>query len=70
MLAHFRKNDLGEAYKELLTDMLEKVNYYNALSDLELAYSLVHDSKFRFYYSVLIKIKYELPNPLFFLGYL
>lgn len=66
LLDHFKKSDLGEAYKELLSDMLEKVEYYKALTDLDSAYTLVHDSKFRFYYSVFIKIKYELPNPLFF----
>ena len=63
---HFKQTELSLTYKMLLNDMLEKVDYYNALSNINSAYSLIHDSRFRFYYSLFVKLGYEHPKPLFF----
>ena len=66
LICYFHKTNIGEAYKALLADMVEKVKYYKALINLDSAYGLIHDSKFRFYYAVSIKMKYELHKSLFF----
>lgn len=66
LCTYFNKTELGEAFKSLIEDMTEKVEYYNALSDIDKAYSIIHDSRFRFYYSLFIKMGYEHPKPLLF----
>ena len=63
---HFSVSKVGDAYIELLDDMLEKADYYNALFDINTALEIVKDNRFKFYYLVYLKIGYEHPRSLFF----
>ena len=59
------KNE-NEALKKLIDDMLDKLDYYIMLSDVEKAYNLVKSSKFRFFYKVFELNGYQHPKPLFY----
>lgn len=63
--AYFKKNDTSECMKALLEDMYKKVQFYNMLSDVDKAYSLVRSNEFRFFYTVFTHIAYKHPKPLF-----
>lgn len=66
LCSHFNKDDIGEAYKLLIEDLVDKIDCFNAVSSLAKATQIVNNNKFRFYYSVYTKISYEHPWPLFF----
>lgn len=61
----FKVGDIQSALKALLEDMYNKVKYYNMLSDGNVAYNLVKNNEFRFYYTVFTQINYKHPKPLF-----
>lgn len=63
---HFNVSKLEDAYKKLIDDMLDKVVFYNALSNVDKMIGIIKDKKFKFYYSMYIKMGYEHPAPLFF----
>lgn len=56
----------GEAFMKLIDDMIDKVDYFKALTDLDEALKIVRDNKFKFYYLLYLKVGYEHPRPLFF----
>ena len=56
----------SSALKKLIDDMIEKVDFYNMLEDIDSAYDLVKSSKMRFFYKVFINNGYQHPKPLFF----
>jgi len=66
LCAHFNSETAGEAFMSLIDDMIDKVDYFKALTDLDDALAIVKDNKFKFYYLLYLKIGYEHPKPLFF----
>ena len=52
LLKYFNETDIAEAFKKMLDDMYDKVEYYNMLSSAADAYNLVKSSKFRFYFKI------------------
>ena len=66
LCTHFSKDTIGEAYKAMIEDMIEKLDCFNAVFNLDEAVSIVKNNRFRFYYSIYIKINYEHPRPLFY----
>ncbi len=65
LLPYYRVNSENEAFKRLLDDMYEKVEFYNMLSSTETAYSLVKNNKFRFFFKVFADVSYKHPKALF-----
>ena len=65
MLPYYKVNSENEAFKRLLDDMYEKVEFYNMLSSTETAYSLVKNNKFRFFFKVFADVSYKHPKALF-----
>lgn len=63
---YFCVESISEAYKSLVNDMVEKVEYFRALFDIEKALTIVKDNKLKFYYLLYTKIGYEHPRPLYF----
>lgn len=63
---YFNVDSIADAYKALINDMVEKVDYFRALFDIDKALTIVKDNKLKFYYLLYIKIGYEHPRPLFF----
>ena len=55
-----------EALKLLLEDLLSKVEYYQMLSSVEKAYSIIQNNRFRFFYKVFVDNSYQHPKALFF----
>lgn len=66
LILHYNVDSEKEALKNLIDDMVEKVDYYNMLENEEDAYNLVKSSKFRFFFKVFINNRYQHPKPLFF----
>ena len=65
LLPYYKVNSENEAFKRLLDDMYEKVEFYNMLSSTETAYSLVKNNKFRFFFKVFADVSYKHPKALF-----
>lgn len=65
LLAYFGETTEAEAFKKLLDDMYDKVDFYNMLSSTEKAYALVKNNKFRFFYKIFTEISYKHPKALF-----
>ena len=65
LLKYFNETSVAEAFKKMLDDMYDKVDYYNMLSSATSAYQLVKNSKFRFYYKIFTEIAYKHPKALF-----
>jgi len=65
-IKYFKVDNISCAFTSLIDDMISKVDYYKALSDINSAHKLVNNKQFRFFYLLFIKIKYEHPKPLFF----
>ena len=65
LLQHFNETSIAEAFKKLLDDMYDKVDYYNMLSSATSAYNLVKNNKFRFFFKVFTEISYKHPKALF-----
>ena len=65
LLKYFNETSVAEAFKKMLDDMYDKVDYYNMLSSDKKAYSLIKNSKFRFFYKVFTYISYKHPKALF-----
>lgn len=65
LLKYFNEVSIAEAFKKMLDDMYDKVDYYNMLSSEDDAYKLIKNSKFRFYYKVFTYISYKHPKALF-----
>lgn len=65
LLKYFNETSIAEAFKKMLDDMYDKVDYYNMLSSANAAYDLVKNKKFRFYYKVFTDISYKHPKALF-----
>lgn len=66
LLPYYKVNSENEAFKRLLDDMYEKVEFYNMLSSTETAYSLVKNNRFRFFFKVFADVSYKHPKALFF----
>lgn len=66
LCSHFGKENIGEAYKSLIEDLVDQIECFNAVFNLAEATKIVSNNRFRFYYSVYTKINYEHPWPLFF----
>lgn len=66
LMSFYDKTELKEALKALIDDLYDKVDSYNMLFSVDEAYSLIHKTKFRFYYRVFIDNGYQHPKPLFF----
>lgn len=62
----FNVSDVGDAFKELINSLTEKVNNYKALFDVELCNQILSSNKLKFYFAVYVKAKYEHPRALFF----
>ena len=65
LLKYFNETSVAEAFKKMLDDMYDKVDYYNMLSSATSAYQLVKNNKFRFYYKIFTEIAYKHPKALF-----
>ena len=65
LLKYFNETSVAEAFKKMLDDMYDKVDYYNMLSSATSAYQLVKNNKFRFYYKIFTEISYKHPKALF-----
>ena len=65
MLPYYKVTSEKEAFKKLLDDMYDKVDFYNMLHSTELAHNLVKNSKFRFYYKIFTEVAYQHPKALF-----
>lgn len=65
LMPYYKVNSENEAFKMLLDDMYDKVEFYNMLSSAEAAYALVKNNKFRFFFKVFTEISYKHPKPLF-----
>ncbi len=65
LLPYYKVHSENEAFKRLLDDMYEKVEFYNMLSSTEKAYSLVKNNKFRFFFKVFVDVSYKHPKALF-----
>lgn len=63
---YFNVNDIGKAYLALLNRLIAGIESYKALYDQDIAFNLIKDKKFKFYYSLYIKNKFVNPRPLFF----
>lgn len=66
LCSHFNKHTVGEAYKAMIEDMVDKIDCFNAVFNFNKAISICKNKRFKFYYSVYTKINYEHPWPLFF----
>lgn len=66
LCSHFGKENIGDAYKAMIEDMVDKVDCFNAVFNFDKAVSIIKNKRFKFYYSVYTKINYEHPWPLFF----
>lgn len=63
---HFGCDNICDAYKVLIEDMLEKLDSFNALFDYQVAQKFIKsNSKFKYYYGIYYE-KYEHCRPLFF----
>jgi len=62
----FGVENVNEAFKSLIDDMIAKVSFYEAVNDVDLAYKIVKSHELRFYHLLFTKIGYEHPKPLFF----
>lgn len=65
LLKYFNESNIAEAFKKMLDDMYDKVDYYNMLSSASDAYILVKNNKFRFYFKIFTEISYKHPKALF-----
>ena len=65
MLAYYKVTTEADAFKMMLDDMYEKVDFYYMLSSTEAAYALVKNNKFRFFYKVFTEVSYKHPKALF-----
>lgn len=65
MLPYYEVSSENEAFKRLLDDMYDKVDFYNMLSSAEAAYSLVKNNKFRFFFKIFTEVSYKHPKALF-----
>ncbi|MCI8364611.1 MAG: DUF262 domain-containing protein [Eubacterium sp.] len=65
LFPYYKVHSENEAFKRLLDDMYEKVEFYNMLSSTEKAYSLVKNNKFRFFFKVFVDVSYKHPKALF-----
>ena len=65
LLKYFNETSVAEAFKKMLDDRYDKVDYYNMLSSATSAYQLVKNNKFRFYYKIFTEISYKHPKALF-----
>ncbi len=63
---YFNVNSEVEAIKCLLDDMYSKVEYYNMLTDKNLAGNLLNNNQLKFYYRTYLSYDYQHPKPLFF----
>ena len=66
LISFFNVTNESEALKKLLDDLSDKVNFYNMLSSVDDANTLVKSTKFKFYFKVFTDISYKHPKPLFF----
>lgn len=66
LLTYFKVTNECDAFKKLLDDMYEKVEYFNMLFSANKAFSLVNNKKFRFYFKIFTEISYKHPKALFF----
>lgn len=65
LLKYFNEQNIAEAFKKMLDDMYDKVDYYNMLSSASDAYNLVKNNKFRFFFKIFTDISYKHPKALF-----
>lgn len=65
LLKYFNESNIAEAFKKMLDDMYDKVDYYNMLSSASDAYNLIKNNKFRFYFKIFTEISYKHPKALF-----
>jgi len=56
---HFKTTNIADAYKKMIDDMIEKLDFYKSLYDLKAASLIIGDKKFKFYYQVYLKNRYE-----------
>lgn len=66
LCSHYGVDKLSDAYKLMIDDMIEKISYYKALFNVDEACKIIKDNRFRYYYYVFVKNKYEHPRVLFF----
>jgi uncharacterized protein with ParB-like and HNH nuclease domain len=65
MIFFYNVSSEKEAFKKMLDDMFNKVNFYIMLSDADMANKLVKNNKFRFYYKIFTEVSYKHPKALF-----
>ena len=65
MMPYYKVSTEKEAFKKLLDDMYNKVDYYIMLSDTDKANNLIKNNKFRFYYKIFTEVSYKHPKALF-----
>ncbi len=65
LLPYYQVGSEREAFKRLLDDLYDKVDFYNMLSSTEAAYALVKNNKFRFFFKVFTEVSYKHPKALF-----
>lgn len=65
MMISFKVSSEKAALKKMLDDMLNKVEFYVMLSDVDMANKLIKNNKFRFYYKIFIEVSYKHPKALF-----
>lgn len=65
LISHYKENNVKEALKSFLNDLLAKVKFYKMLLHPEQANDLVKNNKFKFYYFLFCDLNYKHPKPLF-----
>lgn len=66
LLTYFNTNDVSVALAKLIDDMVKKEKFYRMLSCPDLAFDLIKNNEFRFYYRVFTSISFKHPRALFF----
>ena len=64
----FKVDNIRDAYKKLLDDLLSKLKYYKLLNDVNEAIKVINKSEFRYFYNFFVSssVKYVYPRPLIF----
>lgn len=66
LCSFFNTEKLSEAYKNLIDTMIKNIDCFNALFYFNSVEKLINNNKFKFYYSLFVRVKYEHPRPLFY----
>ena len=66
IIKYFNAENECEAFKKMLQDMYNKVEFYKMLNDINLTTNLIKSTKLKFYYKVFLEFSYNHPKGLIF----